>query len=114
MPFFQPPPRLGNQFTTDSALRSYLAHALPQDVLRSLEHELQEMGELAGGPLFELQERCRGMEPKLTAWDAWGRRVDTLEVTPLWHQAARIAAERGVVATAYERRHAQYSRVHQF
>jgi alkylation response protein AidB-like acyl-CoA dehydrogenase len=114
MPFFQSPPRLGNQFGTDSALRSYLAHALPEDVLRSIEPELHEMGELAGGPLFELQQRCRGMEPKLTAWDAWGRRVDSIELTPLWQQAARIAAERGVVATAYERRHAQYSRVHQF
>src|SRR5690606_8763669 len=36
------------------------------------------------------------------------------EVSPLWKEAARIACEHGVVATAYERRHGPWSRVHQF
>jgi Adaptive response protein AidB N-terminal domain/Acyl-CoA dehydrogenase, middle domain len=72
------------------------------------------MGELAGGPLFAFQQKHRAAEPKLSSWDAWGHRVDTIELTPLWQEAARIAAERGVVATAYERKHGEYSRIHQF
>src|SRR5690606_17864325 len=53
-------------------------------------------------------------EPRLVQWDAWGRRVDRIELTETWKRAAREAAERGVVATAYENRHGALSRVHQF
>ena len=114
VPFFQDAPTLGNQYTADAALRSYLRRALADDVHRDVEPELLAMGELAGGRLHALQQEQRGREPRLVQWDAWGRRVDAIEVTPLWEEAARIAAERGVVATAYERRHGPYSRIHQF
>ncbi len=114
VPFFQAPPALGNQYLADRALRSYLGRALPDDVLRSVEPELASMGELAGGRLYALQQEGGGDEPKLVQWDPWGHRVDRIELTPLWREAARVACEHGVVATAYERRHGEYSRVHQF
>lgn len=114
MPFVQPPPELGNQFTSDRALHSYLARALPADVRAGIEPELTAMGELAGGELYRFQLADRGNEPVLTQWDAWGNRVDRIEVSPLWREAERIAAGQGLVAIAYERRHGQYSRVHQF
>ena len=47
-------------------------------------------------------------EPVLTQWDAWGNRIDHIELTPLWRVAERIAAEHGVVATAYEGRHGHF------
>jgi alkylation response protein AidB-like acyl-CoA dehydrogenase len=114
VPFHQDPPGAGNPYTTDRPLRSYLARALPPEVLRDVEPELAAMGELSAGPLAALRAAGRGDQPKLTAWDAWGHRVDAIEVTPLWREAARVAAERGVVGTAYERRHGAHSRVHQF
>ncbi|HEX8284058.1 MAG TPA: acyl-CoA dehydrogenase family protein [Pyrinomonadaceae bacterium] len=114
MPFRQEPPRLGNQYEDDRALRSYLKRALPPDVLREVEPSLEELGELAGGGLYRAQLEDRLNEPRLTSWDAWGERVDRIEVSPLWRVAERIAAERGLVATAYERRHGAHSRVHQF
>jgi acyl-CoA dehydrogenase len=114
MAFFQEPPTLGNQFTTDRALRTYLERALPDDVRKAVEPELEAMGELSGGYFFELDRKHRGEEPKLVQWDAWGQRVDVIEVTPVWHEAARVAAEKGVVATAYERKHGELSRIHQF
>ncbi len=114
MPFVQPPPELGNQYAADRALRSYLARALPADVRAEVEPELAAMGELAGGELYRFQLADRGNEPVLTRWDAWGNRVDRIEVSPLWREAERIAAGRGLVALAYERQHGQYSRVHQF
>jgi alkylation response protein AidB-like acyl-CoA dehydrogenase len=114
MSFFQAPPALANQYAGDRALRSYLARALPPDVLRAIEPELEAMGELAAGRLFALQQRDRGDEPRLVQWDPWGHRVDTIELTPLWREAARVATEHGVVATAYERRNGEHSRVHQF
>src|SRR5438094_6293211 len=103
MPFFQAPPELGNQYATDRVLRSYLTRALPRDVLDAALPTLDAMGALAGGPLYALQLADRTNEPSLTQWDPWGKRVDRIELTPLWKEAARIAAEHGVVATAYER-----------
>ena len=66
-----------------------------------------------GAELYELQLADRLNEPTLTQWDAWGNRVDKIELTPLWRLAERIAAEHGVVATAYEQKHGSFSRVHQ-
>jgi alkylation response protein AidB-like acyl-CoA dehydrogenase len=107
------PPTLGNQYTDDDLLRSYLARALPHEVLTEIEASLLEMGRLAGGELYQLQLADQLNEPTLTQWDAWGNRVDRIEVTRVWHVAERIACEQGVVATAYERKHGPFSRVHQ-
>src|SRR5688572_20423726 len=101
MAFVQQPPELGNQYTADRALRSYLARALPADMLAEIAPGLSAMGDLSGGELYRQQLADRENEPTLTRWDAWGKRVDRVEVTPLWRQAERIAAEEGLVATAY-------------
>jgi len=114
MPFNQPAPQLGNQYTDDRVLRSYLARALPAGMLKAIEREFIELGELAGGELYRLQLADRLNEPVHTPWDAWGNRIDHIEVSPLWKQAERLAAERGLIATAYERHHARHSRIHQF
>jgi alkylation response protein AidB-like acyl-CoA dehydrogenase len=114
MAFFQTPPALGNQFDEDRVLRAYLGRALPPAVLQEIAPSLAEMGALSGGPLHELQRADRLNEPRLTQWGPWGERVDHIEVSPLWQQAARIAAEKGLIATAYERAHGAHARVHQF
>ncbi len=114
MSFVQAPPQLGNQYAADRALRRLLAHALPVEVLRDIEPSLAAMGELAGGELYRLQLADRDNEPKHTAWDAWGNRIDRVEVSPLWRVAERIAVEHGLVATAYEHKHGLHSRLHQF
>ena len=113
MQFHQAPPSLGNQYDDDRVLRSYLARVLPKEVLRDVEESLVEMGRLAGGELYDLQLADRLNEPTLTQWDAWGNRIDKIELTPLWRKAERIAAEHGVVAAAYEQKHGSLSRVYQ-
>ncbi len=114
MAFFQHPPELDNQYTADRVLRSYLRRTLPPEVLRAVEPSLSEMGELSGGSLFRLQAEDRLNEPQLSQWDAWGKRHDRIELTAVWRNARSIACERGVVATAYENAHHEFSRVHQF
>lgn len=113
-PFCQPPPALGNQFDDDWALRLYLRRTLPAEVYAATEPALRELGALAGSELYQLQLADRLSEPMLTQWDAWGRRVDQIEVSPLWRVAERIAAVRGVVAAAYEQTYGPLSRVYQF
>src|SRR5215510_12658497 len=111
--FQQPPPTLGNQFDDDRVLRSYLDHVFSGDMMEEVEESLREMGRLAGADLYELQLADRLNEPTLTQWDAWGRRIDKIEVTPLWRLAERMAVEHGLIATAYEQKHGSLSRVHQ-
>lgn len=113
MSFQQTPPRLGNQYEDDRVLRAYLERVLPEEMLREIEGSLLELGRLSGGELYELQLADRLNEPRLTQWDAWGKRVDRIELTPLWRLAERIAVEHGVVATAYEQKFGSLSRVHQ-
>jgi alkylation response protein AidB-like acyl-CoA dehydrogenase len=114
MSFFQDPPRLGNQYDEDSLLQSYLARRFPEPVRRSVAEELRELGELGGKAFYEFQLRDRLNEPELTQWDAWGRRVDRIEVSPLWREAEGLSARRGLVAVAYEQKSGELSRVHQF
>jgi acyl-CoA dehydrogenase len=112
--FIQAPPRLGNQYRTDAFLRGYLRRKLPVDVLRSIDPGLDELGELAGGELYQLQLHDRLNEPRLVQWDAWGNRIDRIDVTPLWQRAKTIAARAGLIGIPYERQHGRYSRLHQF
>lgn len=114
MPFFQHPPQLGNQYDDDPLIRDYLARTLPPDMLAAVEGELRELGGLSGGHFYRLQMEDAGNEPRHIPWDAWGQRVDRIEVTPLWRQAQALSAERGLVAAAYESKYGAFARVHQF
>ncbi|HEX9108206.1 MAG TPA: acyl-CoA dehydrogenase family protein [Longimicrobiales bacterium] len=108
----QPAPGLGNEYHDDALLGSYLRRVLPPEMRAEIEPELAELGRLSGGPLYELQLAELAREPVHVAWDAWGNRVDRIELTGVWLEAERLAAEKGIVATPYERRHGGFSRVH--
>jgi len=95
-------------------LREWLRRKLPEEVLRDIEADLDGMGSLSGGELYEMQLQDRLHEPELTQWDAWGNRIDRIDVSPLWQRAADIAARRGLIAIPYERHHGRFSRIHQF
>ncbi|MDF2691957.1 MAG: putative acyl-CoA dehydrogenase [Labilithrix sp.] len=114
MAFYQTPPELGNTYLVDGVLRRYLRNTLSGDVLSRVEAELTDLGELAGGELYREALATYRDEPRLDQWDAWGHRVDHIELTPLWKKAQRITAERGIVATAYEKKSGAFSRIHQF
>ncbi len=108
MPFFQEPPRLGNQFDDDLMLVSWIARFVPEAA-----GELRKLGELAiehyGKQLLD-----RDNEPVLTQWDAWGNRIDRIEVSPLWREAQVVAARHGMVAAGYEPTYGAHARTHQF
>jgi acyl-CoA dehydrogenase len=112
--FVQAAPQLGNQYRDDRFLRSYLQRKLPAATLTTITPELDQLGAIAGGELYSLQLADRENEPTLVQWDAWGNRIDRIEVTPLWRRAAQIAAHAGLIAIPYERAHGRYSRIHQF
>ena len=112
--FVQERPRLTNTYASDPLLKGYLEWKLGPSLPGPMERELLELGELAAGSLFDLQHADRGNEPKLTQWDAWGNRIDRIEVTPLWREAERLAVRLGLTAIPYERKEGPWSRLRQF
>jgi acyl-CoA dehydrogenase len=108
MAFFQDPPRLGNQFDDDAQLTSWIARFIPEAA-----GELRMLGDLAV-EMYGKQLLDRENDPKLIQWDAWGNRIDRIEVSPLWQEAQVLAAKHGMVAAGYEPRYGVHSRTHQF
>ena len=108
MAFFQDPPRLGNQFDDDAQLASWIARFVPEAT-----GELRALGDLTV-EMYGKQLLDRDNEPELVQWDAWGNRIDRIEVSPLWHEAQVLAAKHGMVAAGYEPRFGVHSRTHQF
>jgi alkylation response protein AidB-like acyl-CoA dehydrogenase len=112
--FYQTPPRLANSFDDDRVLRSYLRRTLPAEMLVAIEPALHALGARATGEMLALADAAEANPPRHVPYDAWGRRVDRIETSDAWRALDRIAAEEGIVATAYERAHGAWSRVHQF
>jgi len=110
--FQQAGPVLDNQFHADPYLKSLAQIHFSDDA--SVQGHLDEMGELAGGELYQLQQADRLNEPVLTQWDPWGERIDHIEVTSLWRRAEVVAAEHGLIAIPYEQSHGALSRLYQF
>jgi len=111
--FFQIGPQLQNQFLTDSALQSTLGHLLPPDVLSTITPHLQEVGEDAAHKLFQWSIVAENQEPTLTHYEAWGKRVDEINMCVAWKNLEAYAATHGLVASGYERKHWEFSRVYQ-
>ena len=114
MAFFQTPPQLGNQYRQDAFITEYVGRLFPANLLPHLEDEYSDLGELSGGECYRAQIEDLRHEPVHVRWDPWGNRIDRIDVTPLWQRARVLAAERGLVAAAYEGTYGACSRVHQF
>jgi acyl-CoA dehydrogenase len=112
----QTPPEPGDawQHSGNWLLRSWLARSLPEDLLEQHHTALAELGRLAGGDWYRAQLRDRLNEPRLTSWNAWGERIDEIELTPLWRRAHRWAAEYGLIATGYDAALGPHARLLQF
>lgn len=109
--FVQDPPQLRNRWRTDRALRYVVERLLPEDVLADAAQQLDALGERTGGELAALARRAEAHPPRHVPYDAWGNRVDRVEVDPAWTRLVVIGAEAGLVATAYEPRWGAAARV---
>jgi putative acyl-CoA dehydrogenase len=112
--FYQDPPRLTNQYDDDPLLRSYLRRRLPEAMLTEIEPALRRLGGRAATDLLALDAAAEADPPRHVPYDPWGKRVDAIETSEAWKALDRIAAEEGLVAIAYERRHGPLSRIDQF
>jgi acyl-CoA dehydrogenase len=109
--FFQEPPVLPDPWATDASLQSYLERTLNPEHFALATTKLQRMASISQGALYTQWLEEPTAEPRHVAWDAWGHRIDKIQLTKLWELAKVVAAEEGVVATAYERAQGPTSRV---
>jgi alkylation response protein AidB-like acyl-CoA dehydrogenase len=112
--FFQDAPKLGNQYDDDSLLCSYLKRQLPAALLKKWEPDFKRFGEMAAHQWLALAAKAENQPPVHVPYDAWGNRVDHIEVSEAWKEFDRISAEEGLVALGYERADGAFSRINQF
>ncbi|WP_367607377.1 acyl-CoA dehydrogenase family protein [Legionella sp. W05-934-2] len=112
--FYQNPPSLDNQYTGDVVLRDYLAWRLPKSIHQAIEADLTQLGERVVTDIYQLGQQAESSPPKHIPYDAWGKRIDHIEVSHAWQALDKIAAEEGLVAIGYQRQHGIWSRVYQF
>lgn len=113
MAFVQSAAQLGNQYRDDRVLRAYLRRTLDPATLAAIESDLLSLGNNAAEAWRSVRQRS-AEEPVLTQWDAWGNRVDRIELTRAWRTAQPLAARFGLVAAGHEPDHGAAARVHQF
>jgi hypothetical protein len=63
--------------------------------------------------MLVLADAAEAAPPRHVPFDPWGRRVDRIEVSDAWRALDRIAAEEGIVASAYDCAHGPHARLHQ-
>lgn len=114
MSFYQTPPDFGLPFQDDHVLKNYLKRILPSEVYNDVEADLVRFSEVVKNEMEPLSQEAENSPPVHIPYDPWGKRIDHIKVSRAWERLHEIAAEEGIVATGYERKHGEFSRLHQF
>lgn len=109
--FIQPHPEPSNRFASDRTLHHTLERLLPAEVFADASPLFQRMGERAMQEIPALAATAEHNVPRHEPFDAWGRRVDRIEVDPAWHRLVDIGLEEGLVALPYENPYGEFTRV---
>jgi alkylation response protein AidB-like acyl-CoA dehydrogenase len=115
MGFLQDAPQLAHPWRGDRLLHALLDRALPRERRPALDADLDALGSHAQ---LAWQRACTTTrrKPVLTQWDAWGRRVDRIELTAAWQEGSSITTRHAVLAAGHvENEHArleQFARVY--
>jgi len=112
--FNQAGPTLDNQYKSDPYLPGLIAQFFHDQAHQEIDAKLHHMGELAGKELYQLQLADRLNEPVLTQWDPWGKRIDQIELTPLWKKAEQVTVDFGLISLPYTKPYGALSRLAQF
>jgi putative acyl-CoA dehydrogenase len=111
--FYQEGPRLSNTYRSDSTLQNYLKKILPAEAQKQALSHLDHLGERAVTDMWAWAEDAESHPPAHIPFDPWGRRIDDIKTSDGWKQLEKVAAEEGIVATAYDRKFGAFSRVYQ-
>jgi alkylation response protein AidB-like acyl-CoA dehydrogenase len=100
MGFLQDAPQLPHPYRSDRSLLALLDRTLPADRRAALEVDLDALGDYAQ---MAWQRACTTTrrKPVLTQWDAWGQRIDRIELTMAWQEGPQLTARHAVLAAGH-------------
>ncbi|HKT29260.1 acyl-CoA dehydrogenase family protein [Dyella sp.] len=101
MGFLQDAPQLAHPYRSDRLLTALLDRVLPKDRRAALDADLDALGDYAL-LAFERNNRSARRKPVLTQWDAWGRRVDRVELTTAWLEGPELTTRHAILASGHE------------
>ena len=113
MEFYQDGPELTNTFHSDPLLKSFLKSTLSPDAFKQTSQHLEHLGNRAVTDLLQFSREAEAEPPVHGPYDPWGRRIDDLKTSVAWKNLEIAAATEGIVATAYERKLGDQSRIYQ-
>ncbi|RKP08840.1 hypothetical protein THASP1DRAFT_15080 [Thamnocephalis sphaerospora] len=87
---------------------------MPADVYASVQADLSRFGQRVLDDIARMGDDAEQHPPTLRQFDPWCRRVDEINTPEGWRLMKAVAAEEGLVAIAYERKQAEFSRFYQF
>ncbi|MFK2877333.1 acyl-CoA dehydrogenase family protein [Rhodanobacter hydrolyticus] len=111
MGFLQAAPQLPHPWRSDRLLPALLERTLPivrRDALHSDLHALGDYALMA----WQRAATTTRRKPVLTQWDAWGRRVDRIELTTAWQEGPHVTTRHAVLAAGHE--HHEHARLEEF
>lgn len=111
--FFQTGPRLENTFQSDPLLKKWMTKKLTRPHQEEALLQLDRCGAKAILQWSEFSKDAQKNIPRHVPFDAWGRRIDHIEMSNGWRELEKEAAREGIVATAYDRKWRAQSRIHQ-
>ncbi len=118
-PFAQRPPEPGNRWRLDAALRLAVRRIMWEaagggaDLADEAGRWLAEIADAGSTEMSRLALAAEANPPRHRPYDAWGARVDLIEVDPAWNRLVARSQELGLVALPYERPFGAASRVAQ-
>lgn len=111
--FFQEAPQLKNQYTEDRLLQAYLHWRIPPQIMSNLTPHLRHLGQRAVTDMLLWADESERHLPQHIPFDPWGRRIDQIETCTGWKNLEAVAAEEGIIASGYERKFGEFSRIYQ-
>ena len=111
MGFLQDAPQLAHPYRSDRLLHALLDRAMPAARRHALDADLDALGDYA---LLAWQRAAvtTRRKPVLTQWDAWGRRVDRIELTEAWQEGPDVTTYHAVLASGHENH--EHARLEEF
>jgi alkylation response protein AidB-like acyl-CoA dehydrogenase len=101
MDFLQTAPQLVHPYRNDRTLLALLDRVVPTDRRAALDADLDALGDYAQFA-WERARRSTPRTPVLTQWDAWGRRVDRIELTAAWQEGPWLTTHHAILAAGHE------------